>query len=718
MVCGSCKRKFDSNDDAVLLTLPHFAAENYPVETKYALPNRKSHLERTATEVFDSLILTYGNGELCSRLLYNAINRQYVQSLKKYYSYLHYHRRSPYDVFQPFLLKDGEYIRQFPPLGDTIRDMYDEAASSSMNAWGISDHDRNAREIQSLECKGGIFAQDHTFSTVKNCYDALGAKAVWDVATGSGEIACAILVPTTQGRHFSHAARALFARESFAPKVMCSDTWPHLSDFWSVMSEGTIEGRLGLFHHQKRIVSTLKKKHIDHLDAVAGLLSALCCYEPNDCDRLLQKLKDGSLSSKGKQYTASEIQDMKSTRTFRERYAKYLRKQLRPPEVIRQNLDVWFNRWKVTASSPDRPALGRLDPIHQCPLFTSETREAVENCKLKAEFVPDTLPLEQMHDVILPNPNSKHQLTECLSLRGESKLEAFHDRAGNFANTGMRNSLADNLNLMGTARFNLAIRHKRSLAIKNTPEIENPTNEQVIVENPTKEQAVAALMEARKRIPAGWEKVLPYFNHSELQCVNRLAQKILLPPPFPNAEPVPQEDNGERFFSKYVTVVRPLTNRYDENEMCICQTCLTRNKDKHASFPIVRDKDDVVEPTPTKTFDIANVAAVDTDRHQAGPPHQRCTQITSNRNNSIITNTTMYQPVQFMAGAMSHFQLPWGAQLFCPMPPTTNCFYPPAPCCHKCSVWLTKRVGRPPHDDHCQVRMNKPSKHKPKQIGR
>jgi len=217
------------------------------------------------------------------------------------------------------------------------------------------------------------------------------------------------------------------------------------------------------------------------------LLSAMHCYEPNDCERLLRKLKDGSLSSKGKRHTASETQDMKSTKTFRERHSKCLRKQFRSPETMRQNFDVWFCRWKVTSSSADHPAHGRLDPIHLCPSFTSETKEAVENCKEKAQCTHDPLPLKPMHDTILPHPNSKHQLTECLSLRGESKLESFHDHSGNFANTGMRNSLADNLNLMGTARHNLAIHHKQSLILK--PGIENPAN------NPE----VGVFMAAQKR---------------------------------------------------------------------------------------------------------------------------------------------------------------------------------------------------------------------------
>jgi len=216
VVCGTCKRKFNSADESVLLTLPQFAAEAYPLATQCALTNRKSHLERAAADIFDSMILTYGNGELCSRLLYNAINRHHVESLKKHCSYSHCHRQSSYDLFPPFLAKDGAFIRQHPPL----QDMCDEAASSSMNPWGIGNHDSKTREIQSVKCNGGIFSQDHAFSTVKNYQNAIGAKAACDVATGAGEMACALLVPSTQGRHFSHAARALLGCDSFSPTVM------------------------------------------------------------------------------------------------------------------------------------------------------------------------------------------------------------------------------------------------------------------------------------------------------------------------------------------------------------------------------------------------------------------------------------------------------------------------------------------------------------------
>jgi len=66
MGCACCKRQFNSNDNAVLLSIPEYLSIHYPVEPKYALNNHSCHLEKEATDVMDSLMLTYANGELCS----------------------------------------------------------------------------------------------------------------------------------------------------------------------------------------------------------------------------------------------------------------------------------------------------------------------------------------------------------------------------------------------------------------------------------------------------------------------------------------------------------------------------------------------------------------------------------------------------------------------------------------------------------------------------
>jgi len=106
-------------------------------------------------------------------------------------------------------------------------------------------------------------AQDHTFDVLHNYQKKLGASALWDVATETGEIATAALVPTTKTIHFAHAAQSLTRHPNFKPKVTHSDTCPNESEFWSLLFPN-VEGRLGLFHYVQRITRTLRKNHIDY----------------------------------------------------------------------------------------------------------------------------------------------------------------------------------------------------------------------------------------------------------------------------------------------------------------------------------------------------------------------------------------------------------------------------------------------------------------------
>ena len=254
-------------------------------------------------------MVTHGNGELCSKPLHSALNRSYIRRLKVFYSCARHHGLQS---VSDYVEKDGTFIKQCPPLGDTIRDMWDKAASSANNAWGISDFERNTREMQGVKCCG-IFAQDHTFEPAKNYQKQLGATAAWDVATDTGEIATVVLVKTTKTTDFSHAAKQLLRRPGFNPTAMCSDTWPHKSAFWSLMCPGA-EGRLGLFHFEKRIISTMRKKHCDYFQAITDLSACLCVYCTGDYEKLLTALKDGSLSPTNKKYSSNEISDLKQTR--------------------------------------------------------------------------------------------------------------------------------------------------------------------------------------------------------------------------------------------------------------------------------------------------------------------------------------------------------------------------------------------------------------------
>jgi len=158
MVHGNCQRRFDANDGEVLVNFPDYGADSYPVDTNYAFANDASHLAQNTMDVFSALMLTYDNGEMCSAMLYDSINRAYIRRLKSYCSKAKQMDAKPIEHVQ----KEGVYIKTYPPLGDTIRDMFDDAASSKTNRWRISDYERHTREIQSAcTVPGHILSRPH-----------------------------------------------------------------------------------------------------------------------------------------------------------------------------------------------------------------------------------------------------------------------------------------------------------------------------------------------------------------------------------------------------------------------------------------------------------------------------------------------------------------------------------------------------------------------------
>lgn len=100
--------------------MPEHAADAHPVETNYALCDSNCHIHRSATEAFSTVMVTHGNGELYSKLLYNAINWDYMQRINEYFSMAKEKKWSTTATIN-YLQSDGEFIRSHPPLGDTIR---------------------------------------------------------------------------------------------------------------------------------------------------------------------------------------------------------------------------------------------------------------------------------------------------------------------------------------------------------------------------------------------------------------------------------------------------------------------------------------------------------------------------------------------------------------------------------------------------------------------
>ena len=547
-----CKNRADSNTGEILSRLPHHLRSCYPVEPKYALGNKNSHLGRKTTEILvDSLMGTYGNGDLIARMVFDVINCDYKSRVADWFSYNPDRKPGKYpDHF-------GEFITKYPSTGAQVRDHYVDSCVSLNNPWKVNDHDQNTREIVGVSKDGWILVIDHTFQTMKNYLYAnrLGLKAMFTAAIQTGEIVLAVAVPSTKTADFSHDISRLSKRPDFKVDAVYTDTWPHKEGYWKKVFGAEFIGCLGLFHFMQRIGKTLRKNHINYNKAITGLTLCMYAYHKFDYNKLLEALMEGNLPC-GK-LRADEIEEMKNTPVFRDRYAKYLRKVILAKQTIIAELELWWNRYKCSSSTGEAPALGRRDPTTRQTLFTEDSKTALFNCKEKAGYIQDPRPIEEMYEEIKPHPNSKHGLSVWLSLRGESNLEMFHLMLAHFANNGMRESLVDNLNLQGTARHNMRIRHKRRLARRD--------------------------METRKKIPAGWETVVPFYNHSELAHINELAVMAGVDGlPFLDLEKLAPDNNDEYFFSEYSQNLKRLDQAVDNNDICICRECAPRQEEEPA----------------------------------------------------------------------------------------------------------------------------------------
>jgi hypothetical protein len=245
-------------------------------------------------------------------------------------------------------------------------------------------------------------------------------------------------------------------------------------------------------------------------------------------------------------------------------------------------LTQWFTQYKVTSSFPyDEPGGGRPDPFNQKNLFTRDAKNTVDKQKINADIIQNGMPLEQIYRSIPPTKATRHGLSEHISLRCESKLEGFHDVLANFANSGMRTLLCDNLNLIGTAQYNVKIRHQL--------------------------QMVNRKVDDKIRITSYWANQPEIYNHSELMYIQGLAKEAgLAKLPFEWIRPLPQ-DNGERFFGLYWVQEVKRRKAYKDSglhDRCCCPQCGTNAIEIEYRTALVHKN---------KTATVKNVEAVTMD---------------------------------------------------------------------------------------------------------
>mgnify|MGYP005848719877 CR=1 FL=1 len=688
--CSACKKSVKANDSTLLMSLPLYVRNTYPVDTRYAGTGKTYHVSRSITTLLNTLMPTYGNGDLIARLMKRAIDDDYLCRLQQYLSFWKMFKEANKGEINapPYINKDVDFLT-LPPTGSDLRDLFDEACNSTATPYGISDHDRCTREIQSVTTNK-LFAQDHTMEVVKNYQksDVPGAFAVWDACTETGEIASAVMVGNTSVRDIAHAAEQLARRPGFNPKAMYSDTWPNKEAFWKLLFGNHLKGRLGLFHFMQRIIRTLRQGHADYHVAVQDLSAAVYRWETKSYEALITAMKEGLVGNGKKKYTDEEIVSMEMTPQFKKTYQKYLMKEIHAHKTIERNLENWFIKYKVNASEGKQPGRGRLDPRTGKTLFTVETKTVVEEQKRNAANIGDPGKIEDMYRIIKPTVSTRHNLNEYISLRAESKLEGFHNPLSNFGNTAMRQSLCDNLNLRGTAAYNVVIRHR--ILMGELSDSEKP------------------------RIPSYWANYPSFDNHSLLQSVNNLAKAAGVVPPFSNLRQLP-ENNGESFFSEYWMQEKQRQlkiARHPLNDRCHCDKCALNDSREtvatietedisngHEEKTVNSGQEQEVQVRPVaQPIPIVPVATMQNVPNPMVIPHQFSPHFVMQQQHCI--NIQMQ--------ALANWQY-WQAQgqtmvIHQPVRPKTQHQL----CCPKYVEYRQKpnsKGGRPPHSKDCPLKM-------------
>jgi hypothetical protein len=675
--CGECNSRYAANDAVLLASLPAHIRAAYPVEPRYA--NGAYHFTIQATDELEPLLKTYANGDFYSKKLYRTIGLEFERKVQTYLS------KAPSTSARDFEVTLEEWIGKYPPSGDSIRKYYETAEYSPFTPYGISNFHRYERELQSVGRDGvdRTVVIDWTFAVLKN-YVLDGAKACFTMKIGTGETAALAIVSSTSVSQIAHLLQEIILkRPNFRPDYIYTDTWPSSERFWKNTFGWLLLGRLGLFHIMHRILDTLNSTSAEYWKALVALKAVFYRYNDDDHAKVLAALKDGSLSRDGKALTDKEIDAIKHSKRWNQRYSKYLRKILLPTEVIKSNLIAWTARF--TNQKDD-------DGRHVCSRTTEGT--ALEQMN-KACHIQDPPDLE-MYTEILPGPRTKHGISQWESKRLESKLEKFHEALAHFANTGMKPSLGDDLTLRGSTEDNTKIRFKLLV----------------------REERLKG--KSSKAAPSYLENIPPFWNHAMLHHLNEVAVSKGLTPVFSNVRKL-DPDNGEVFLSIYFKEQKERNTKFGADKhtnQCQCPIC------SKVPFPLVLGEDPqlLLQPTPPTLQPAPQPTPQLTPRPMPQLTPRPMPQLTPLPAAALLTTQIAPQPILpgpavlqnpiLHAANLAFFHY---HPLFAGRPPDNCCMVVAPYYCPSFAAYLQKKqqgirvFGRPPHDTQCPCRLLKQS---------
>ena len=267
--CNKCQTTFlRGNDGRLLATLPAQLRNAYPVDPRYAKEGATRHLQASLTNVMEPFMITHGNGnQLCILLM----ELMAANHLRYQLEFLSQARDTKTTVkLPPVGLKD--WIGPWSPSGQDLRDLRNEAATSTLTSTGVSDKDRVCREIQSVGASKST-CNDHTFRVMSNYIprEVHGAKCLHTIGTETGEVASVAIVPDVGQHYYAHQAEQFSRRPNVNPIVHVSDICPKGTKLWKkLLSKGSfaIICCLGWFHFLQRIT---KLQSIAFVNACIGM---------------------------------------------------------------------------------------------------------------------------------------------------------------------------------------------------------------------------------------------------------------------------------------------------------------------------------------------------------------------------------------------------------------------------------------------------------------
>ena len=233
-------------------------------------------------------------------------------------------------------------------------------------------------------------------------------------------------------------------------------------------------------------------------------------------------------------------------------YKEYIRNYMYPEDSIKGNTDLWWIRFKCSASEGQEPARGQIDPTSKTTLFTEETMDAFKNCHLKAHAIADDLSPEDLFMKVTPSKYSRSQLDTYIGMRGpESMGEKTHLGIAHYANGGMPPALVDALTFAGMANDNLRLRYYHDV--------------------------LRLEKELRAEIPTNFG-VPPHLNLSRLDYINKKACDKINFDVHKNVRPLPS-DNKERYMSEYlVEQMKETKNTSQIRTVVACASCVVEEK--------------------------------------------------------------------------------------------------------------------------------------------